>query len=751
MNETRREEADMKRMLAICLLICWLGAAALGEGNVLLTPREDEYYHAMLTDGKALYLVGSKLLIWREGRDAPERWEDGVDLPDGNSWRSAFAGLGFFMNGDALCGARLLMDGDGEAEALQLCAIALTDAGRAEARDVRTLKLPAALRDSGVFDLQDVCVVDGVVYLLAYGERGCVLCAADTAGSGAVSVREPKQSWNDFRLFAAPGGPILAEMGYDEGTTLYRVAPDGAQDALCRLPPFTGGVAVDPLTGAAFAVLDGRIRPVDMESGTLGDPVSALPLWIQEAAAFDGGRRYAALMQNAVAVVDANGPMPEASVLSFSSCVSGGWMDQALLEFTVAHPELALAKAERPAEQVLDDMLTRSADVDVFIMDMTEGAGAYEALLTRGYMLPLDGRAALREFCGRMYPGIQRWMSAEGEFVALPIQVYGRRLGVSEALLGRLDLTLSDVPDTWMGFLEFLEDDIQPRLDRLGPDAGLTYGDLKALDFRFYLRMQLLEDWTQAARAAGVAADYGDERLLQLLEKVDGLDYAALGLEEGASGDWETGGHGYSYGSEDRYLIQFSAPCDLQEPEQTGTPLLLGFGEDLPGAMALNVCAAFINPYTAHPEAALDLMETLLKHLPEPTRYALCPDLTEPLLRPEAEQALEDYRREIDRLRSALEGAEPSDRQLLEAELAQEERLLESYEARWKWLVAPGQLQWYRANGSRLTALAPDWFDQDSSGEAYELMRQYDADLIDARQFLAAVSQKARMMALEAG
>ena len=44
---------------------------------------------------------------------------------------------------------------------------------------------------------------------------------------------------------------------------------------------------------------------------------------------------------------------------------------------------------------------------------------------------------------------------------------------------------------------------------------------------------------------------------------------------------------------------------------------------------------------------------------------------------------------------------------------------------------------------------APSWFEKDTSGEAWQLLGQYNDGLIPARQFLAAVAQKARMMALE--
>lgn len=740
----------MKRVFMITLLLLSCLACARAEGNLLLPLPEDEWIDGLFTDGETLYIAGSRLYAWRAGDAEPSSWEDRIDLPgpeDGEDfgWRYGLDGVTLFADGEALRGGRLLTDGNGEVQALQLCDIAFTDDGAVEARNLRTLDAPASVRDSGLNSLSTLCVGDGALYLLGQGEGGATLCVVD--GENPKAARAEALGWNDFHLLPAPDGPVLAEEDYGEGTKLSRVGRDGSLEALCTLPPFATGMAADPVSGAIYAALDGRVRPVDLDSGELGEPVSALPLRAQGAAALKG--RYCAWMGNHVAVMDAGNRLDEDGVLSYSSSLSGQWMEEVLLRFAVSHPELAVARAEVPAEDVLDGMLTQSRDVDVHIMDSRDGAAAYEALLERGYMLPLDGREALRDFYGRMYPGIQRRTARDGAFCALPVYVRGSGMGVSEAMLARLGLSLSDVPDNWTDFLAFLEDEVRPRLADLGPDGLFTYRDLDAGDFQYYLRMGILGDWVNNAAAAGVVPDYEDPRLIALLERVDATDYTAYGLPEPSddAGD-EWGGHGYSYGGGDHVLIQFGTDYDLDEYDMEGTPLLLGFGDDLPGTMPLNLIAAFVNPYSAHPEAALDLVETLLESLPVETQYMLCPDLNEPLVRPDYEQGLARYDGMIEQLRAQLEAAEPKDRQALEEELAVLEGARENSEAD-RWLIPPEKLAWYRAHGDRVTAAAPDWFGRDTSGEAWQLLEQYDAGLIPAREFLAAVNRRARMMALE--
>ena len=748
----------MKKMLVlIALLLCLAALAACAEGGALLPLDENENVSALLTDGQTLYIVGDALYTWREGDAAPRRWEDRIDLPgpEEGGWRLAFEGLTFFTDGTALRGGRLLTDADGVAEALQLCEVAFNGDGSVGAQNVRTLRAPAAMRDCGLAYLTALCAQDGTLYVLGYASDGAALCALEEGDADSARA-ESLKSWGDFHLLATPEGVLLSEEGFDEGTPIYRAGLDGRVEKLCDLPPFTGAVAADPETGAVFAVLDGRVRSVDLESGALGEAVSALQLFVDGAAALNGGGRYAARMGGFVSVVDAESPLDPDGVMTCAESFSAPWMDQALLRFAVAHPELALARVDARMEDALDGMLTRSQDVDVYITDTRDGAAAYWALLNRGFMLPLE-RESLRAFQARMYPAIQQGTARDGALCALPVDVSGWGLGVGEAALARLGLSISDVPGDWEGFLDFLEDSINPRLSDLAPGAQFTYAGLTAEGFRYHLRMAILNAWVNCAAAAGVEPDYGDARLLALLERLDGMDFTAYRLEEagmpsdeGGEDGWSDG-YGYSYGSGEVYLIQFSAPYAFGNDIVEGTPLLLGFGDDLPGTLPLNMTAAFVNPYTAHPEAALDLMEAILENLPPQTECALCPDRNEPLLRPGAEAVKAGHERALVDLRARLDAAGEKDRQALEEELSALESEMEDYERIGQWLVSPEKLEWYRAQGDRVRVAAPSWFEKDASGEAGQLLEQYTDGLISARDFLDAVNRKARMMALEAG
>ena len=89
------------------------------------------------------------------------------------------------------------------------------------------------------------------------------------------------------------------------------------------------------------------------------------------------------------------------------------------------------------------------------------------------------------------------------------------------------------------------------------------------------------------------------------------------------------------------------------------------------------------------------------------------------------------------------------DRPLLEEALENQKQNKASYEAEGAWLVSADALTQYRANADRLYVVRPTWFDSDGTGEAYDLLSQYEAGTITLEKFLTEVDRKARMQAME--
>lgn len=752
-----------KRLIAMLLML--LALPALGEGNALLSLERHEHVSQLFTDGETLYfLSGSSMYTWREGEDAPTPWEDGVELPKQDDadafWRSAYDDLRFFLDGGRLRGAKLILSRDDDssdqlfgkyaAESLLLCDAVLAE-GRLTAENIQTVRLPKALREEALYALCDLCVHGDALYLLAEGQNGLALCVAGRGDDGGLGFRLLEDWRDEVGLLNMKGGVLLVRQNpMEDRTELYAVGRDGGLTPLPDLPLEATAFAEAPDSDAVYLSLEGRVRPLDAATGALGEPVSALPASPERHGALLRGDRCAVAIGNHVAVLDVSKPLPEEEVLTVKGYLPGDEARETLLRFSVEHPEMAVAQSDAVGEGLLDAMLTRDDSADVYILSDIDRSDFW-ALRDRGYMLPLEGCPTVEALCGRMYPGLREVFCREGAPVALPLSLDASRVGVGPDALEQLGLSAADVPGDWAGFLDFIEGSVLPRLDRLDRRTRFTYDGLTPRTLRQYLRNDVLADWEQAAYAAGRVPDYEDPRLIALLERLEDLDLEGCGLdedrEEREEDDFFSGGYSYGIGS---YVLHLDAEVGFDEYHvSSGAFVPLGFGDDLPGALALRGTAAFVNPYARHPEAAKALVEALARELPETLPYTMCPDLTEPLRSPHAEEIIAYYEEAVANRREELAAAEPKDVQEARLTLEAWEEEYEEYLRDGVWIIGRAQIDWFRAHDDHVTVARPGWFDRDDTGEAYALREQYDAGLLSAREFLAAVNRKARMMELE--
>lgn len=728
----------MKRIFILSMvLLALLATAALGEGNRLIELNED-YINDLLTDGDALYILGDgQVYVWRRGDDAPAGW-DIEPLYNGEEGRHY--GVVLLAGEGGLKALRIAYDETNEMCDLELCDVAMGDDGQTQAQNTQSLGLPDVLRSVGYFDPRSACLNGKGLAILGDGEAGVQLMLLDPeAPQDARLVDLP--TW-DYTLVPSAQGALLLDRSFEEESKLLKIGADGETEPLCQLTGSMSAVTADPDTGAIYAASQGRVCPVSVPDGVPGPAFGAVPLEPRRAVVLKNGQGCAVAMDGAVAVLDPDARLAEDQLLRISSDYNDTWVNRATLQYAVEHPE-APPVTLWSSDRVLEDMLTRSPDTDVYIMDAVRD-GAYDALLDRGYLLPLGDSPTLSALVGRMYPGMRDRLCREGAPVALPLRLWGSGMGIGEGALAKLGLTLKDVPADWPGFLDFLEQTVKPRLDRLGEER-FTY-DISAGAFARALRERILTGFVYASDAAGRLPDYADARLLALLKRVEEIDFTEYGLPE-TSDDGDDFGYSYDNGE---YLISLDLDYGLEDASSTsGTPLLLGFGDDLPGVMPVGMTVAFVNPFSPRAEAATAFLETLAARLPEQTLYGLCPDLNEPLRDPNADETLDELQQAIDQTQAQLDAAEPVNRPLLEEALENQKQNKASYEAEGAWLISADTLTRYRANADRIYVERPTWFDSDGTGEAYDLLSQYEAGAITLEKFLTEVDRKARMQAME--
>ena len=742
----------MRRILILLMALALaMVAPATAEGNRLLKLEDGGYMSGMMSDGDALYIAGeSKLYIWRDGDDAPAAYTSAIRLPDESGEVADidrnFYEFRLFADDGGLHGINIAYDESYEPEALLLFDIATTDEGTVEARNARRIDLPEALR-AGNFYLEAVCARAGLLYLLVSDESGTNLAVIDPQNPKAAASERLDNSW-DCKLVPSKDGVLLTFIDYRQEPVpkLCAVNSDGSMDELCTLPNGAQALAADLDTGALYAVVEGRLRPVDAATGEVGEPVAALPSDPRYGVLVNGGRTYAAGLEGGVALLDTEGHLAEDRLLTIQGGYYGTWLDAALMAYSVEHPEITPVMGH-DYQNVLDDIMAQSPQTDIYMLDYADN-GVCEALQKRGYMLPLDGSEALNAFAERIYPRLREKLISDGRLAALPLQLGASCMGMSSALLEKMGLSVDAVPGDWPGFLDFLENEVRPQLSVLGEKDKFTYDGMNAVSFARFMKQRALEDFIQVSEAAGSAPNFLDPRLQAVLERLEAIDFTDYGLPDELDED----GYGYGWNSEDKYLIQFDAPVGFGQGMSTDcTPMPLGYGEDLPGVLPVRMSVAFVNPYSAHAAEAIAFLEDLAGSLPAEVTYMLCADLNEPVRSPDAERVMAEYQKYIDQAKADLENMEPSQRQASEEDIRNMEESYDSYLKYDSWLIPEDQLTWYRANSDRLAVAAPSWFQKDTSGEAWQLMQQFFEGQMSPREFLAAVNQRARMMAMEEG
>lgn len=748
----------VRLLLALCLALMPLNAfAATGDAAILRRDDADfsDYVENMSPLGDKLCLMGGEALyLYGVGDAAPAvyPWSFGED-EQAQAMKDAGSGL-VAIDGENIVMLRHVMaESDGQSTyAYSLMGDVALEEGRAVVSNPRQVTWPDALLAH--YDDSDYPVscggwfaANGVLYVLAYADQGTEVSAValDTMKCTAVPLKDP------VMIVPDGNGRVLAMCEDDRGMSLCAYDPAGGQvENLCRFADGLyelSGLACDPDTGACYVVCDGQVCPVDLQTGALGDAVASMPLTgeSQSGCVFGGGY-YAYRTYQATVIRSLN---PEAMPSQSLKVYDGMWLSgvtEASLDFTDAHDDVAVTVSHdfTEQEQLLQNMMNQSSDVDVYILSATNGQ--YAAMHQRSYM-PEIASETLRNLAEQMYPAIQETILRDGMLTEFPVGAFSWRIGVSERALARLDMKMEDIPSNWSDFLDFLNT-LPPRLEGTGVSAFEDYYNQREL--RDQLFFALISDYQSYAERAMDVPSYDTPQLRTLLEKLDRVDFEGLGYpameededEEHASYAVVSVGPG-----NDEALFNSSAGAAFGLFSGGVTPLLLGIDESDEVPLDLTLTVAFLNPYSKNLPLATEFLEQLVENLPETEMYNFIPALTEPLKGRYYDEGLQNYQEICESLQKKYDEADEADRQALQPEMEAAQEELENYSVN-GMAVSQAQVDWFRSHDDCLTVRGEDWLFSDN-GEAYDLMQQYLSKKIGADELLSGIDQKIQMMIME--
>lgn len=420
---------------------------------------------------------------------------------------------------------------------------------------------------------------------------------------------------------------------------------------------------------------------------------------------------------------------------SYDDCVT-----RAFFALSNAHGDdtVLLSRDYNSAASLVDDMMNRSSDIDVYIMSSDDAS--YESVYTRGYIADMMDSEKMRAAADRMYPAMRDALSIDGRLCALPVNCYFWLPYLNEGTLEKLNMTVEDVPDNWWDFLDFLME-LPEKLPADGSvglmDPWMSNESAKRSIFECIFRnyQQLLQKNPNAFSADQMAA---------LLEKLDRVDFQALGQPAEADLDYEADGNNYSNYS---YLLEMNMGTTLGGISKQH-PMVMSMSADTPKLLAVSTSIAFINPYSKNTEMALEFIELLADNLPDETNYAIYSDLNAPVENPYYAEEMQRLQESIEKLRAQYEAAKAVDRQDLQQQLTDFEQVMKDFEEE-RYSISDKDIAWIHEFGDALILQGNNWLYSGDSGEAYQLVQEYCAGQTNAQTLMNEIGRKIRMMMME--
>lgn len=514
------------------------------------------------------------------------------------------------------------------------------------------------------------------------------------------------------------------------------------------------GLAYDAQTDTVYCVRSGEICPIDLQTGTIGEGVTEMPLEAYSGAPgciLDGG--YYAYCGEGAAVRNLDPTQKAQTKLRVNDSFWSDSVNSAYYKFANTHGDVSvvLSREYSEVENLIENMMNRDDRVDIYVLATSNSV--YEALFNRGYLMELDGNEKVKALVDSMYPSIREKLSTNGHLVALPLSAYSWSVGINEQALAKLGMKIEDVPDNWSDFLDFLAG-LEGKLNAEN-GVHLLYSGYTDSDVRYELMNMILMDYQYYVNDTNPDMGYDTPLVHELLEKLEKIDFTALGCPSDT--DDET--YNLDAYDEESVLMTSSTGCNIGNFYSTFTPVLMHVTKDVPSYLVLDTTVLVVNPFTKNADAALAFVGEVVDNLTTQTRYSIIPDLNDPIRGDQNQAALNELKEELDAMRSEYESAPADEKQSLELDIQEEEKTLAYAEAN-NWDVSPTELEWYRAHDDNIIVSIYNWLypdttsDEEDGGiaqtaEAEELMDQYLNGQISLNDMLSGIDRKVQMRRLE--
>lgn len=370
--------------------------------------------------------------------------------------------------------------------------------------------------------------------------------------------------------------------------------------------------------------------------------------------------------------------------------VLGGVDEEVLQAFRQLHPEVEVKESYGylSPEDFAQQMVLQDSTYDIYCTDYTNID--FQNVMEKHYCVDLSGSEKIQMVVQGMVPEVLSRVTDGDGLYALPLY-YGAAVPAYDAeTLKAMGLTEADLPTTFGELLDFVEWFDENRDGYEEP----VYLFNHVFVYRAMVRMLTCAQVHRSLQA-GQPMSVDSPEYRALLERMTALRPV---IERCSWMD----SHGFCDG---KWLFEESVSVLGYESYR---PLFLTMAPGERPCAEGYIGIAFINPYTKHPELALELMELVAESLSDSARVNLYPDVSEPVLNDEWTQEMAELEKQLEEKQAELAAADPEDVRDLQMEVDSIQAYMEGMEVT-KYDLTEEQIQAYRVRDYDIVIPETDW------------------------------------------
>ena len=764
-----------KHLMCTALCLCLLFSAALAEAVDINLHVMTDYTDADAWTVRSGQVVGANLYLLvsnlysgsNDGQVWLERWSAGMNEPE-----TVLEGLRSYRNEstDATTPVvtRLLADGEclyGFDESSRQVMRLVDGAGSAAVQPLCTLEaVEQKPSEDGIY-------YDSYVNSM-FMQDGEVVRLAENYGQGESSLLVERYALDTGKLIAQQGvdSTLRALCAYKDGKYLALVQPvPGPEDMEA---PMTQIAVYDPATGGTtlVATLNGSYLnnlTYDRESDTAyycGDAtIYAVPLATGESRvsaylpvnAWSGSdTTFAAISGGMIVYANGDGTYvrrldaPEMAAGALTVANEGGTTKH--MAVVAEHPELNVTLASeypQTMEELTTAMVSGTGSMDVLCL--TTSYNPVERLIDKGYAADLSGYPELMAVAGRMDPRFTQSVMRDGKLYALPVALSTNTLGVNAEAMEKLGLTESDLPTTWLEFLDFAANYYY--------DYGEENADVVLMDLNMRRSLfQMIRDQYVAAQLRDTGSVSFDTPLFRkLMQALEAIDFTELDPYE-VKGDkvWE-GNDANEFYEKQQLFTRYSeaSPRSMGQSGygRSNQPLVLRLDGETEPVLPVSMTVMIVNPRSTRIDQAAAYLTAYAGHYEAETENIMFfPDQNDPVPNSYYEVQKQSYEESLRDVDSRIEKADESEKASLRETREQIQGYLDELENQ-RMSVTEEMIQAYREQVAPYLYVTPQTplTNPESSNELDTLTSQYLDHAIDLDTYIREMNQRVRMMMLE--